>query len=856
MRRALFPAAVLVLFTSCVSADHLAPSMAEVGSFTAASLASVRFSELHYDNTGTDAAEAIEVSGPAGTDLNGWRIVLYNGSGGAPYRTDTLRTSVPAACGDRGVVVVSYPVNGIQNGSPDGMALVDGGGAVVEFLSYEGTFTAVGGPANGLLSVDIMASEAGTEPFGLSLQRSGADVWSGPSANTFGACNDDVVPPPPPPPPPPPGPVHIVEIHYDNSGADVGEAVEVEGSAGLDLSGWSVVLYNGNGGVGYGTLALTGTLADQCGGRGTFVVPAPGLQNGSPDGLALVNGTTVVEFLSYEGVFAATNGPAAGLTSTDIGVLENGEAIGNSLQKDAAGWYGPTTSSFGSCNVRPASKISFSGRFTGDVPLPVGFEDQLFATLLDASGNAVPTTITWTTETPDIASVDQNGVIHALTAGSALFRATAGDGTTGTWTLPTRVAVLGSAHYGNNTEFGEPADADPADDFIIRHLEYTTSYNRERGEPNWVSYEIDASHFGPEDRCDCFTADPGLPAEFPHFTTADYSGAGAFAGYGIDRGHLARSFDRTSGSLDNAFTFYLSNILPQAADLNQGPWAVLENYLGDRARVDNREVYVIAGGAGNRGTLKNEGKIVIPESLWKVALTVPRDHGLGDVHSYSDVEVIAVIMPNVPGIRDASWEGYKTTVDAVEGLSGYDLLALLPDQVEIAVESNTKPPTARSDGPYESLPQLSVAMSGAGSSDPDGDALTYRWSFGDGSAATGPAVTHTYAAPGSYTVRLAVTDIRGLVDTAVTTATVVTHPQAIQDVKTTVDSLVASHMLTVADGKWLDTKLELAVDLLSRGLTIPAVKQLQQVRGRLQGLDAPALRESVERIVQSITARD
>ncbi|MDQ3502195.1 MAG: hypothetical protein M3486_01065 [Actinomycetota bacterium] len=43
------------------------------------------------------------------------------------------------------VVVLDYPSNGIQNGDPDGMALVVVAGGVVEFLSYEGAFTAVGG---------------------------------------------------------------------------------------------------------------------------------------------------------------------------------------------------------------------------------------------------------------------------------------------------------------------------------------------------------------------------------------------------------------------------------------------------------------------------------------------------------------------------------------------------------------------------------------------------------------------------------------------------------------------------------------------------------------------------------------
>ncbi len=35
--------------------------------------------------------------------------------------------------------------------------------------------------------------------------------------------------------------VFINEFHYDNSGGDVGEAIEVAGNAGTDLSGWSVV---------------------------------------------------------------------------------------------------------------------------------------------------------------------------------------------------------------------------------------------------------------------------------------------------------------------------------------------------------------------------------------------------------------------------------------------------------------------------------------------------------------------------------------------------------------------------------------------------------------------------------------
>ncbi len=136
--------------------------------------------------------------------------------------------------------------------------------------------------------------------------------------------------------------VWINEIHYDNTGDDAGEGVEVAGAAGTDLTGWTVVLYNGNtatNAVTYRTLTLSGSLADQSAGYGTSALPAPGLQNGPQDGLALVDPSgAVVQLLSYAGVFTAGNGPAAGMTSTDIGVTEgSGTAVGTSLQLTGTG---------------------------------------------------------------------------------------------------------------------------------------------------------------------------------------------------------------------------------------------------------------------------------------------------------------------------------------------------------------------------------------------------------------------------------------------------------------------------------------------------------------------------------------
>ncbi len=126
--------------------------------------------EIHYDNAGTDSGKFVEVQLPPGTSTAGWTVVLYNGSGGAAYRTSPL-PAVAAPAGAPAVAVLDYPVDGVQNGSPDGVALVDQNGAVFEFLSYDRTFTAVDGPAGGTISTDIGVAETATTPVGSSLSR-------------------------------------------------------------------------------------------------------------------------------------------------------------------------------------------------------------------------------------------------------------------------------------------------------------------------------------------------------------------------------------------------------------------------------------------------------------------------------------------------------------------------------------------------------------------------------------------------------------------------------------------------------------------------------------------------------------
>ena len=118
---------------------------------------------------------------------------------------------------------------------------------------------------------------------------------------------------------------------------DVDEFLEVVVLDGVDPASVTVTLYNGNGGVPYGSpmnVATDFAFGESDGSWSVYyiILPANGLQNGSPDGLCIDINGVVAEFLSYEGVIDATAGPAAGMSSIDIGVMEGGgTTIGSSL---------------------------------------------------------------------------------------------------------------------------------------------------------------------------------------------------------------------------------------------------------------------------------------------------------------------------------------------------------------------------------------------------------------------------------------------------------------------------------------------------------------------------------------------
>jgi hypothetical protein len=146
-------------------------------------------------------------------------LYLYNGNGGAVY--SSFLSITPATCpgGVNGIGFISVTTTGIQNG-PDGIALYDGS-SVVDFISYEGSFTATNGVASGMQSVDVGVSESSGTSVGFSLQKGGTGCsagdfsWQSPQSSTISSVNagqtisctgSPTAPTPPAPTPTPPAP--------------------------------------------------------------------------------------------------------------------------------------------------------------------------------------------------------------------------------------------------------------------------------------------------------------------------------------------------------------------------------------------------------------------------------------------------------------------------------------------------------------------------------------------------------------------------------------------------------------------------------------------------------------------------
>ena len=223
------------------------------------------------------------------------------------------------------------------------------------------------------------------------------------------------------------------------------------------------------------------------------------------------------------------------------------------------------------------------------------------------------------------------------------------------------------------------------DDYLISRPQYVLSYNRSRGIANWVSWHLGLASKGDAKRTNDFRPDPLIPQGWYAARTSDYTNTG------FDRGHLCPSDDRDASPDDNAATFLLSNIVPQAPRHNREVWKSLEDY--ERQLLSNgNDVYIIAGTYGTGGTGQNGfattlagGKLTVPATLWKILIVVPSSSDT-TFQLTENTRVIAINIPNEQSAADKPWRAYLTSVDALETLTGYDFLSNVPTDIQRVIE--------------------------------------------------------------------------------------------------------------------------------------------------------------------------
>lgn len=204
---------------------------------------------------------------------------------------------------------------------------------------------------------------------------------------------------------------------------------------------------------------------------------------------------------------------------------------------------------------------------------------------------------------------------------------------------------------------------------LIPYTGMTVSFNRDTHQPNWVAWELLGSETdGETGREPGFLVDPevdgcALPEDYRHT--------------GFDRGHMAPAGDMKWHPQAMRESFYMTNICPQAGDLNRGAWKKLEEKCRQRAKVDSALIIICGPVFDKSGPAARIGGtgVAVPQRFFKVILAPYVDHPWA----------IGFVMPN--GYVAGGMQKAAVSVDSVERLTGYDFFSALPDSLENDIEA-------------------------------------------------------------------------------------------------------------------------------------------------------------------------
>ena len=174
------------------------------------------------------------------------------------------------------------------------------------------------------------------------------------------------------------------------------------------------------------------------------------------------------------------------------------------------------------------------------------------------------------------------------------------------------------------TAGGRPINKDPnlKVKVLVNHG-YVVGYNEDRRNPLWAAYKVCKAVAGQPvrfERAEFFYKDIRVNPAID----------GRTFGGGHDRGHMVPNAAIASqyGSLAQMETFFMTNICPQSADLNQGPWQKLEHWITDTV-TDLKHIYVISGPIfGASPTIISNGAsrdVQVPDAFYMILVDMDKE---------------------------------------------------------------------------------------------------------------------------------------------------------------------------------------------------------------------------------------
>lgn len=254
--------------------------------------------------------------------------------------------------------------------------------------------------------------------------------------------------------------------------------------------------------------------------------------------------------------------------------------------------------------------------------------------------------------------------------------------------------VIGDANLtGNrNVEAGLPKFTQtsfaPRSDVYLSRKQFVIYYNVKAKVPAWTAWQVAKSDLGEQTRSNRFRSDDILNNFMRAKERVNGVSSDDYGGTCFDRGHQAASADRSNSKEDNEATYFMSNMAPQTAFLNERIWADLEKHTRKLVEEKDVKIQVYAGPIMKDGRegIGPDKDIQVPESFFKVLAIYPNKS------AKKPTEYIAVIMPNATsngldpvanhevtckeqdkggtGRLSTNWEDYRVKLKDIETKAG------------------------------------------------------------------------------------------------------------------------------------------------------------------------------------------